>query len=114
MRGVKEQQSDGDHGETGTVVAKFSERSLGTVCVTYSAKTGRYDMSKGYVPLTGSLAVVGGTGPAAKWSGGLTFSENDVTGASLEQLLYGGALKVTTGKARPLTAACKRVAALTG
>jgi hypothetical protein len=110
----KEQQSAGNRGETGTVVANFFERSLGTVCVSYSAKTGKYNPSKSYLPVSGRLTVIGGTGGAATWRGGLMFSQGAVTGSSLEQLLYGGALQVSTGTARPLTAACKRVAALAG
>lgn len=98
---------------SGVVVAKFKSHGLGTACLTYTDTPGTYSPSLGYVPITGKLKMVGGSGSAAHWNGSVSFSQGGISGStSLEKFLFSGALKGSTGRAHKLTSACKRVAKL--
>src|SRR5690348_11848223 len=59
----------------GLAVVKFSDHALGTACVKYSAKAGKYDPSLGYLKATGSMKIVGGTGQASHWTGTIKFKQ---------------------------------------
>jgi hypothetical protein len=96
-------------GGNGVVVAKF-KAGLGSACLKWTDKAGAYKISLGYVPVSGKIRVVGGTGAAAHWRGSATFKQSGINGSSLEQILFAGALKGSTGRARRLSAACKKVA----
>lgn len=96
----------------GIAVVKFSEHALGTVCVTYRAKSGKYDPSLGYLKATGSMSIVGGIGQAAHWTGTIKFKQTGLTGK--DTLEFGGMAIGSTRTAHGLTAACKSVSKLKG
>jgi hypothetical protein len=89
----------------GLAVIKFSDHALGTVCVKYSAKAGKYNPSLGYLKATGSMTIVGGTGQAANWTGTIKFHQTGLTGK--DTLVFGGTAIGSTRPAHGLTAACK-------
>jgi hypothetical protein len=98
--------------QAGLALVTFKDRSLGTACVSWSGKSGKYDPSKGFLAVDGSLTVVGGTGAAAHWQGSLRFMQTGLTG---RDTLDVNALPVgSTGAAHGLTAACRAVAKLKG
>jgi hypothetical protein len=96
----------------GRAVIKFSNHALGTACVKYSAKAGKYNPSLGYLKVTGSMTIVGGTGQAAHWSGTIKFKQTGLTGN--DTLVFGGTAIGSTRAAHGLTAACKSVSKLKG
>jgi hypothetical protein len=53
----------------GPAVVRFSDRALGTACVQWSGTSGKYDPSKGYRVVHGSMKMIGGTGAASHWRG---------------------------------------------
>jgi hypothetical protein len=97
---------------TGVVVARFKAKGLGVACVSYTEKPGKYVPGSSFVPMSGSFKTVGGVGPAAGWRVNVSFTETSVTGATIEQLGARGSEQASVGKAKPMTAACKRVAAI--
>ncbi len=99
-------------GGGGLAVVKFSDRTLGTACVKYSAKAGTYNPALGYLKATGSMAIVGGTGQAAHWTGTIKFKQTGVTGK--DTLVFGGTAIGSSSTAHGLTAACKSVSKLKG
>lgn len=96
----------------GLAVVKFSDHALGTACVKYSAKAGTYDPSLGYLKVTGSMTIVGGTGQAAHWTGTIKFKQTALTGQ--DTLGFGGTAVGTTNGTHGLTAACRSVSKLKG
>jgi hypothetical protein len=62
--------------------------------------------------MSGSFKTAGGVGPAAGWRVNVSFTETSVTGTKVEQLGANGTEQASVGKAKPMTAACKRVAAI--
>jgi hypothetical protein len=96
--------------QDGLALVTFKDHALGVACVRWSGSSGRYDPSKGYLPVNGALTVVGGTGAAAHWSGSLPFTQTGLTGR--DTLEFDALPKATTGAGRGLTTACKAVAAL--
>jgi hypothetical protein len=95
---------------TGLIVARFKIHGLGTVCLSYTEKPGTFTPGMIFLPMSGTIKAVGGTGAAATWRGASNFKQTNVTGTPVEQFAYGGSEHVSTGKARPMTKACKRVA----
>jgi hypothetical protein len=109
----KVERSIGAHGTvTGIVVAHLKAPGLGTVCLTYTQKPGKYVIGMSFVPMYGTVKTVGGTGAAARWRISFTFTQTSVSGISTEQFGANGSLHASLGSARPMTAACKHVAAL--
>lgn len=96
-------------GGNGIVVAKF-KAGLGTACLKWADKSGAYEISLGYVPVSGKLTIVGGTGAAAKWRGSASFKQGGINGTTLEQIMFSGAIKGSSGRARPMSAQCKQLA----
>ncbi len=92
-----------------TAVAKVTLKAprAGTVCVKITEKPGKFAAGDSFVPMTGSVTVVGGTGNAAKLHGGVTFDLKTVTGSSTEQFGVDGTAHLTSGAAKGLSAACK-------
>jgi hypothetical protein len=97
---------------TGLVVAKFKAPGLGVVCVSYTAKPGKFVPGSSFVPMSGTAKTVGGVGAAARWRVSLTFKQTSVTGSTVEQFGGNGSEQASLGNARPMTAACKHVAAI--
>ncbi len=96
----------------GLAVVKFSDHALGTACVKYRAKAGKYNPSLGYLKVTGSMTIVGGTGQAAHWTGTIKFNQTGVTGR--DTLVFGGSAIGSARAAHGVTAACKSVSKLKG
>lgn len=94
----------------GLAVVKFSDHALGTACVRYNAKAGKYDPSLGYLKVTGSMTIVGGTGQAAHWTGTIKFKQTGLTGR--DTLVFGGTAIGSTRTAHGLTAVCRSVSKL--
>ncbi len=99
-------------GGGGLAVVKFSDHALGTSCVRYSAKAGKYNPSLGYLKVTGSMTIVGGTGQAAHWTGTIKFKQTGLTGR--DTLVFSGTAIGSLRTTHGLTAACKSVAKLKG
>jgi hypothetical protein len=98
--------------QDGLALVTFKDHALGVVCVRWSGSSGRYDPSKGYLPVNGALTVVGGTGAAAHWRGSLSFKQTGLTGR--DTLEFDALPKATTGAGRGLTTACRAVGRLKG
>ncbi|HEY8625984.1 MAG TPA: hypothetical protein VIL82_08250 [Solirubrobacteraceae bacterium] len=102
----------GSSAVSGTAVVTFRAHGLGTLCVSFSAKPGRFVPGQSFVPLSGTLRAAGGTGAAAHWKGSVAFKQTSVSGMAVEQFGMSGSEQGSVGKARGLTAACRKVAAL--
>jgi hypothetical protein len=102
----------GDH--TGLVVIAFKSRGLGTLCTRFAVAYGRFVVGKtDYVPSTGTFSTAGGDGTIAKVRASGSFTQGEVTGNAIEQILAHGSLaSLTTGAAMPPTAECAAVAKL--
>jgi hypothetical protein len=97
---------------TGLAVVKFKAHGLGVACLSYTAKPGKFVPGDTFVPMSGSIKVVGGSGAATHWHGSVKFNQTGVTGSTVEQLGANGSEQASIGSARHMTTACKRVAAL--
>jgi hypothetical protein len=97
---------------TGTVMARFKAKGLGSVCFGFTAKGGPFQPGDSFVPTTGKMKVLGGTGAAAGWNADATYSLRAISGSSIESFRFSGTAHGTIAKKRPLNATCKRVAAL--
>lgn len=106
----KERESLVNSRTDGVIVAQFKAHGLGTACLTYSAKGAPYNPSLGYVVMSGTIKLVGGTGAATRWRGSATFTQDGIGSSTIEQLFFHGAIKASVGKARGMTGACKQVA----
>jgi hypothetical protein len=101
----------GAHGTiTGTAVARFTSRGLGTVCLTYTEKPGKYVIGSSFVPMSGTIRSIGGSGAAARWHISISFTQTDVTGITTETFSAAGAEHISIGNARRMTTACRQVA----
>ncbi|MFZ0043618.1 MAG: hypothetical protein WAK93_20080 [Solirubrobacteraceae bacterium] len=98
--------------EAGLAVVSFSDRALGKACVQWSGKSGTFDPTKGFLAVSGSLKMIGGTGAAARWRGSLKFKQTGLTGS--DTLQVGTLVSVSTGAKHGLTKACKAVTKLKG
>jgi hypothetical protein len=101
-------------GISGLAVARFKAGRLGSVCVKYTQHSGKYTPGDPFVPMLGTVVTEGGTGAAAMWRVHLSYRLTSVSGLSIEKFGYGGSEHADLGKAKPMTAACKRVAAIPG
>lgn len=97
---------------TGLAVAKLKVRGLGTVCVSYTEKPGKFVPGSSFVPMSGTFTTVGGTGAAARWRVKVQFKQTSISGTTIEQFGADGSEQASVGAKRGMTAACKRVAAL--
>jgi hypothetical protein len=97
---------------TGTVVAKFTAKGLGSLCFSLTAKGGKFKPGDSFVPTSGTLKVLGGTGAAARWTGGGSFTLTSIAGASTQKYSFSGSAHGSIGTARKLNSSCKQVAAL--
>ena len=96
---------------SGTVFVKFKAKGLGTVCITLVSKPGAFGGGS-FVPMSGTLKAAGGTGAAARWRGTAKFDETGVSGDTVEQLGGKGSATASTGAAKGLNKACKKVSKL--
>jgi hypothetical protein len=100
----------GAHGtNTGTVLARFKTKGLGSLCFGFAARGGQFQQGDSFVPTSGTIKLLGGTGEAARWHGGASFALTTIGGStSTEKLTFTGTARGTVA-ARPhgLTAACK-------
>jgi hypothetical protein len=94
---------------TGIAVAKFKAKGLGKLCVSYRAKPGKFHPGMSFVPVSGTVKVLGGTGMAAHWHGSLSFKQNSITGLVTENVGVSGSVHPSVGKAKGMSAACKAV-----
>jgi hypothetical protein len=97
---------------TGIAVASFKARGLGTVCVGYTVKAGKFVPGSSFVPMSGTLKTIGGTGTAARWRGSVSYKQTGVSGMSIENFTASGSEQGHSGKAQRLSLACKHVKAL--
>jgi hypothetical protein len=97
---------------SGLVVATFKHK-LGSLCIKVTITHGKFSPGKSFIPATGTMTAVGGTGKVGRLHGTVRFSQSDVTGAPVEKFTERGTLRsVRSGKATPMSAACKAVARL--
>ncbi len=102
-----------EHSDTsGTAVVSFRARGLGTLCISYSAKHGKFVLGQSFLPTTGTLKILGGTGTASRWSGSASFKQTALTGQSIEQFTFTGSAQGSAGRAKKMTATCRRIAKL--
>lgn len=92
---------------TGIIVLKLKAAGLGTACLSYTEKPGKFNGGS-FVPMSGTLKVVGGKGAAAKWRASVGFDQTDVSGDATEQFKAKGSAHVSTGSAKGLNAACRK------
>jgi hypothetical protein len=109
---VERWTSEANGDDKGIVVAHLKAHGLGTVCVSYVTKHGKFVLGQDFVPASGSFQVLGGTGAAATWRGSASYKQTNVTGTSTEQFSVTGSERGSVGKARHMTTACKAVAKL--
>jgi hypothetical protein len=95
---------------TGIVVAKFKAHGLGAVCFKFTARGGQFQQGDSFVPTSGSIRVLGGSGAAAHWSGHASFSVKNITGVA--NYVFAGTAHGSVGGSHGISAACRRVAAL--
>jgi hypothetical protein len=98
----------------GLAVIKFKSPGVGSLCFAFTAKYGRFDSSKAdYVPSSGSFSTDGGSGSIAKVHASGRFSQGEVTGSTIEQILGNGSVdSLAVGAAVPLSGPCAAVARL--
>jgi hypothetical protein len=99
---------------TGVAVVTFKARGLGKLCVGYTAKAGKFVPGDAWIPVSGTLKALGGTGTAATWSGSVTFNQTALSGTSVQKYGFSGQARGSVGKARGMSATCKHVAAIKG
>ena len=75
---------------TGTVVARFKANGLGSICFAFTAKGGRFQTGDSFVPTSGTIAVLGGTGAAARWSVAGSYLLKTITGSNPETFTFSG------------------------
>jgi hypothetical protein len=100
------------NGKGGIGVVTFADHALGQVCVKFTAHAAPYNPSLGYLVVSGSMTVVGGTRAAAHWKGTAKFKQTGLTGS--DTLAFSGSASGSTRKAHGLTSACKSVKKLKG
>ena len=97
---------------TGTVVARFKAKGLGSVCFAFTSKRGQFKPGDSFLPTIGTIKVLGGTGAAARWSATAGYSLKAITGAQTQKYTFSGTAHGTIAKKRGLTPTCRQVAAL--
>jgi hypothetical protein len=97
---------------TGTVVARFKAAGLGSLCFAFTAKGGHYQVGDSFIPTTGTIKVLGGTGAAARWSAAASYSLKAITGTKTPKYTFSGSAHGKIAKKRGLSSTCKQVAAL--
>jgi hypothetical protein len=97
---------------TGTVVTRFKARGLGSLCFAFTAKGGHFQPGDSFVPTTGKVKVLGGTGAAARWNATAMYSLKAITGTSTPKFTFSGTAQGKIAKKRGLSLTCKQVAAL--
>jgi hypothetical protein len=97
---------------TGLAVVRFKALGLGAVCVSYTEKPGTFTPGASFVPMSGTVKTVGGSGAAARWRVSAAFKQTNVTGSAVEQLVANGSEHASLGSPKPMTAVCKHVAAI--
>jgi hypothetical protein len=97
---------------SGVAVVSFTARGLGTLCISFSSKRGKFVPAGGFFARTGTLKMLGGTGPPAKWAGSASFKQTNLTGIKTEQFTFVGSAQGSVGKAKKMSATCRRVARL--
>jgi hypothetical protein len=107
-----QRQIAGNGDVSGLTVVRFKSHGLGTTCLSYTAKPGKFVPGMSFVPMTGTIKTLGGTGAGATWRLKASFKETSVTGSAIESLGTSGSEQVSTGRPKAMTAACKRVAKL--
>jgi len=97
----------------GLVVAKFRAPGVGSLCLAFTNAHGKFVPGKSFIPTTGTVSTMGGTGAGARVSGKGRFVLRNVTGSDVEQFLSDGAVfPVQLAAPKPPNAACKAVAKL--
>jgi hypothetical protein len=97
---------------TGTVVARFKAQGLGSICFAFTAKGGHFQQGDSFVPTSGTIKVLGGTGAAARWTAAASYSLKAITGTNTEKFTFSGTAQGKIAKKRGLSSTCKHVAAL--
>jgi len=106
---------DIDAGNTyrGIVVARFKAPGLGTLCLAGTTVHGKF--TSGFIPASGTMATLGGTGTAAKLRINLRFKQTAIAGSDTETFTSTGAVQtLSMGAAKPMSATCSAVARLAG
>jgi hypothetical protein len=102
---------DAKNSYSGIVVAKFRSPGLGSVCLSGKVAHGKF--TSGFIPASGTLRAIGGTGTAAGLRLSAKFTQTSITGSDVESFLGNGSFaKLSMGAAKPMSAACKAVAKL--
>lgn len=95
------------NGQSGLLAAKYTTKSLGSSCLTFKSKRGKFVPGQSFIPTSGSINTAGGTGAAARWHGGGSYKRTGVTGSDTEQFSGTTKVKVSTAKAKAPSAKCK-------
>ena len=103
--------ADGEY--KGLLVIKFASSGVGTLCLTFDTRYGKFTPGKDYVPSTSTFRTLGGTGSMARIHAAGKVTQGEVTGSALEQILaHGTASSISVGHATAPSSACVAVAKL--
>src|SRR3954454_4397414 len=69
---------------SGVLVVKLKASGLGTLCIGYTAKPGKFNGGS-FIPQSGSVKTIGGKGKAAKWRLSAAFDQTGISGQGTEQ-----------------------------
>jgi hypothetical protein len=104
---------DGGNTYRGLVVTRFKSPGLGSLCLSGTTVHGKF--TSGFIPASGSLTALGGTGTAAKLRLAVRFKQTAITGSDTESFAGTGSIRTLgMGAARPMSAQCRAVAKLAG
>ena len=103
--------ANGDH--KGTVVIDFKAPGVGSLCLDFTAKYGKFNPKADYVPSSGTFAAAGGSRGISRLHLSGRFDQGEVTGSTIEQILgHGSVVSLTTGAESPPSSTCAAIAKL--
>jgi hypothetical protein len=109
---VARYDSDQNGNYHGLFVATFTH-GLGSICVDFAITHGAFKPGSSFIPASGTMKSLGGSGLLASLHGTAEFTQTDVTGSDVEKFADSGKLlSVATGAKAPMSAACQAVARL--
>lgn len=97
----------------GLLVITFASRGVGSLCLSFDTRYGKFTPGKDYVPSASTFRSVGGTGSIARVHVAGQVTQGEVTGSAIEQILAHGSISsVTVGAATAPDTACAAVSKL--
>ena len=63
----------------------------GSICFAFTAKGGHFQQGDSFVPTSGTIKALGGTGAAARWTATASYALKAITGTHIEKFTFSGA-----------------------